>query len=135
RAPVAPWLAGWPVSRDDPELVDLIAELVADGEMTGAALRQLLDQLEAAAGLVKAMLVRVERDGARLREIDLTLPRRRGRPRAENPPSFRQDVLRMHRESGLGRRAIAARLQVSEHQVRQVLEEDAGEKYSARWGG
>ena len=48
-------------------------------------------------------------------------PRPPGRPRlAENPESFRQEVLRLKAENGWGRGRIAAEMRVSELRVRTV---------------
>jgi hypothetical protein len=67
------------------------------------------------------------------------LPRRVGRPLAEIPPSFRQEVLRLHREYGWGRPRIVRAMRVFEpkmrgvdYKVRRVLADAAGEKPSAR---
>lgn len=101
-------------------------------ELLQHAIERLAEKDEERARLSKTVAARLAATVESLRADVGLLPRGRGRPLAEIPPNFRQEVLRLHNENGWGRPRIAAAMRVSESKVRRVLEEAAGEKSSAR---
>jgi hypothetical protein len=111
---------------------DRLRALEEDAAFLRRAFDTLADEDARRAHLSKVAAARFGKLEEDLREAVALLPRKPGRPRLEKtPPSFLQEIRRLHEELGWGRPRIVAAMRdrgLTEWEVRLALAEAAGEK-------
>ena len=116
-------------SRPGASAFERLRALQDEAAFLGALLEKLSAQDEERARL-KAAAARAGQIEDELRETRVRLPGKPGRPLDEIPPSFVQEILRLHDEYGWGRPRILDAMRdrgVTERHVRRVLAQHAGQ--------
>jgi hypothetical protein len=116
-------------------LSDQLRALEDSMGMLRRALDAIVNEDEQRARLSKAAAAWAGQLEQSLHELAELAPQRRGRRLEEIPENFLQEVLRLHREAGMGRPRIVATMGAPEWMVRRVLKEAAGEKTGSRSRG